>query len=192
MTVRGRAAVFLDRDGTIIEDVGYIADPTDVRFFSGAAQAIARMNRAGLLVVVVSNQSGLARGYFDYGQMWAVQRRVEEGLRAAGADLDGFYFCPHHEEGSVAELALACDCRKPRPGMILQAAEELGIDLAASFMIGDRLLDVACGRAAGVSPIMVSTGHQERAEADDQAPDFMARDLAEAVEYILNNRADSA
>lgn len=186
MSARMRQAVFLDRDGTINEDVGYISQPEDVAMIPRAAEAIKRLNQAGLAVIVVTNQSGLARGYFGEGEMHAVQAEVERRLAEHGAHLDGFYFCPHLPEGDVEYLAIECDCRKPSSGMLIKAAQEHGVDLAGSFMVGDRLSDVACGKAVGARSIMVATGY----DADDPAgvhetPDFQAADLAEAVDWIL-------
>ena len=182
-----RPAVFLDRDGTINREVHYLSRPQDVELLPGAAQAIARLNAAGFWVVVVSNQSGLARGYFDEGDLALVQLELNRRLKAAGARVDAWYFCPHHPEGAVADLALACDCRKPGIGLIRQAAEEIDLTLAGSFMVGDRLLDVTCGRRAGLTSILVRSGHDDGPPASaEQEPHFVAPDLAAAVEWILN------
>jgi D-glycero-D-manno-heptose 1,7-bisphosphate phosphatase len=181
-----RRAVFLDRDGTINVEVNYLAKAEEVRLIPGAAQAIARLNAVGLPVVVVSNQSGLARGYFDEADLAAVQVRLNRLLAAEGARVDAYYFCPHHPQGVVEHYALVCDCRKPAPGLLRQAAEEMGLALAGSFMVGDRLLDVACGRAAGLTGVLVRTGHDDGPARDDmERPDFVAEDLAAAVEWIL-------
>jgi D-glycero-D-manno-heptose 1,7-bisphosphate phosphatase len=190
VSVSGRRAVFLDRDGTINEEVDYLARPEDVRLIPGAAQAIARLNAAGLAVVVVSNQSGLARGYFDEADLAAVQVRLNRLLAAEGARVDAYYFCPHHPEGVVEHYALVCDCRKPAPGLLRQATQEMGLASAGSFMVGDRLLDVACGRAEGLTAVLVRTGHDDgppRGEVEE--PDHVAEDLAAAVEWILASLA---
>lgn len=187
MSESARRAVFLDRDGTINEEVNYLARAEDVRLIPGSARAIARLNAAGVPVVVVSNQSGLARGYFDEADLASVQVRLNRMLRAEGARVDAYYFCPHHPEGSVEHYALACDCRKPAPGLVLQAAAEMNLRLAGSFMVGDRLLDVACGRAAGLTGVLVRTGHDDGPPGQGlEEPDHVADDLAGAVEWILS------
>ncbi|MFN2166308.1 MAG: D-glycero-alpha-D-manno-heptose-1,7-bisphosphate 7-phosphatase [Anaerolineae bacterium] len=154
-----RRAVFLDRDGTINVEVGYISDPAQVRLLPGAAQAIASIQEAGLAVVAVSNQSGIARGRFGLEQMLSVQAEVERQLREeAGASLDAFYYCPHHPEGVVEPYAVVCDCRKPGIGMLERAAQELSLSLPGSFMVGDKRIDVACGNRAGLTSLLVTSG----------------------------------
>jgi D-glycero-D-manno-heptose 1,7-bisphosphate phosphatase len=188
--MQGRRAVFLDRDGTIDEEANYLSRAEDVRLIPGAARAIARLNAAGLAVVVVSNQSGLARGYFDEADLAAVQVRLNCLLAAEGARVDAYYFCPHHPNGVVEQYALVCDCRKPAPGLLRQAAEEMGLVLAGSFMVGDRLLDVACGRALGLTGVLVRTGYDDgpvRHELEE--PDRVAKNLPAAVEWILDRLA---
>lgn len=185
-------AVFLDRDGTINQEVGYIRRPDQVRLIPGSGRAVARLNRAGFKVVVVSNQSGLARGYFGLEAMWAVQAEVERQLAGAGARLDGFYFCPHLPDGQVEAYTMTCACRKPRPGMVLTAAREMGLALAGSFMVGDRLGDVTCGNAAGLTSILVATGHDDGDPGEPgQRPAFKAPDLAAAVDWILDRKVDA-
>ncbi|MCA1905369.1 MAG: HAD family hydrolase [Desulfarculus sp.] len=181
-----RPAVFLDRDGTINREVSYLSRPQDVEILPGAAEAIARLNAAGFWVVVISNQSGLARGYFDEGDLALVQLEINRRLKAAGARVDAWYFCPHHPAGVVEDLALACECRKPGIGLIMQAAREIALTLEGSFMVGDRLLDVACGRRAGLTSILVKSGHPDwPPEVPEQEPHFVAADLAAAVDWIL-------
>jgi D-glycero-D-manno-heptose 1,7-bisphosphate phosphatase len=181
-----RPAVFLDRDGTINREVNYLRRPQDVEILPGAAEAILRLNAAGFWVVVISNQSGLARGYFDEGDLALVQLEINRRLKAIGARVDAWYFCPHHPEGVVEDLALACECRKPGIGLIRQAAAEIALTLEGSFMVGDRLLDVACGRRAGLTSILVQSGHDDWPPEDpEQEPHFVAPDLAAAVDWIL-------
>jgi D-glycero-D-manno-heptose 1,7-bisphosphate phosphatase len=154
-----RRAVFLDRDGTINVEVGYISDPGQVRLLPGAARAIASIRQAGLAVVAVSNQSGIARGRFGLEQMLSVQAEVERQLREeAGAALDAFYYCPHHPEGVVEPYAVVCDCRKPGIGMLERAAREMSLSLDGSFMVGDKRIDVACGNRAGLTSLLVTSG----------------------------------
>lgn len=151
-----KRAFFLDRDGVIIEQVEYIKDPDEVKLTPGAVDALKLIHRSGFLAVVVSNQSGIARRKFTLDELMAVQTRMYELLAAQDEKIDGFYFCPHDPHVDV------CPCRKPKPGMILQAARELDIDVAASFMIGDRPADVETGLNAGCRDCaMVLTGYGE-------------------------------
>ena len=144
----GRPAVFLDRDGTLIEDVGYPRDPETVRLLQGAVEALVALRRAGYALVVVSNQSGIGRGIVKQEQAEAVHERFVEELRAHGVELDDVRYCPHTPED-------ACDCRKPAAGLLLASADELGIDLARSFMVGDNPTDVDAGRAAGCRTVLL-------------------------------------
>jgi len=175
-----RAAAFLDRDGTIIHDAHYLADPDGVRLLPGAAAAIARLNAAGMPVVVVTNQSGIGRGYFTEGDFRAVQARVEALLAAGGARLDAVYHCPHAPDAEPA-----CGCRKPGVELFVRAAAEHGLDLARSWYVGDRLRDVAPAERLGGRGILVRAG-AEHGEAE-RAPAGVAvvEDLAEAVEVVL-------
>jgi D-glycero-D-manno-heptose 1,7-bisphosphate phosphatase len=146
----GRPAVFVDRDGTLIADPGYLSDPGAVRLMPGAAAAIARLNRAGYPVILVTNQSGIGRGMYDEAAFQAVQRRVEALLADAGARVDATYFCPHAPDRDPP-----CDCRKPEPGLFLRAANEHGLDLSASYFIGDRARDVEPAARWGAVGILV-------------------------------------
>ncbi len=181
-----RRAVFLDKDGTIIENVPYNVDPALIRLVPGAEEGLARLHRAGYLLFVVSNQSGVARGYFPESALGAVAARLEELLAGIGVPLAGFAYCPHHPEGSVEAFAVACDCRKPAPGLILRLAAEHGIDPARSWMIGDILDDIQAGRGAGCRTVLIDNGHEtEWVLSPDREPDFKATDLAAAARYIL-------
>lgn len=158
---RDRApAVFLDKDGTLIEDVPYNVDPDRMRLLPGAAEALARLDAAGYALVVVSNQSGVARGLFPEEALEPVGARLEELFLRAGAHIAGFYFCPHLVGGKDPRYAVACDCRKPEPGLLLRAAEDLGLDLAASWMLGDILDDVEAGNRAGCRSVLVGSEHE--------------------------------
>lgn len=148
----GRAAVFLDRDGTVIEDTGYLGDPGGVRLLPGAAAAIARLNQAGLPVILVTNQSGIGRGMYDEAAFRAVQARVEELLALEGARLDAVYLCPH-----APDLDPPCDCRKPALGLFRRAAAEHGIDLARSWFVGDRARDLSATAEWGGEAILVGS-----------------------------------
>ena len=155
-----RKACFFDRDGVIIEEADYISDPSLVRLCPFAADAIRAMHDAGRLVIVVSNQSGIARGYFTEADLRAVEARMNELLAEAGVKIDAAYYCFHHKKGIVPEYAIDCDCRKPKPGMLLRAAKDLDIDLAASFMIGDKESDLEAGLNAGCCGVaLVRRGH---------------------------------
>ncbi len=181
---RGGRGVFLDRDGTLIEDTGYPADREQVRLIAGVGAAVKRLNEVGMPVVVVTNQSGIARGLFTRADFDAIEERLAEELAGVGAHLDGVYMCPHHPDFDGA-----CDCRKPGLALYVQAAEELAIDLSRSFYIGDRWRDVDVTRSVGGTPILVSTG-----EGGDDAPPDIARveDLPEAVERILRAVGEDA
>ena len=155
-----RKACFFDRDGVIIEEADYISDPSLVHLCPFAADAIRAMHDAGRLVIVVSNQSGIARGYFTEADLRAVEARMNELLAEAGVKIDASYYCFHHKKGIVPEYAIDCDCRKPKPGMLLRAAKDLDIDLANSFMIGDKESDLEAGINAGCKGVaLVRTGH---------------------------------
>jgi histidinol-phosphate phosphatase family protein len=171
----GRAAVFLDRDGTIIEDVGYLADPDRVRLLPGAAEAIGRLNRAGLLAVVVTNQSGIARGLLDEEAYETTRKRLDRLLADRGARLDAQYHCPHHPQ-----LSGPCECRKPGLLLYRRAAEELAIDLPASWWVGDRHRDVQPAAALGGRGIVLGPAAS--------APFLAAPDLVAAVTGILASR----
>ncbi len=188
-----KRAAFLDRDGTIVEEVDYLTRPEQLRLLPGAAAAIRRLNEAGWLVVVATNQSAVARGMLSEDGLAAVHARLKEMLAAEGARLDGIYYCPHLPDGSVADYARVCDCRKPAPGLLQQAARDLGIDLPASAMIGDGLRDLQAGMAAGCSRLfLVRSGHgaaEETAFAGSDLTDARAcDDLAAAVELLEESR----
>jgi D-glycero-D-manno-heptose 1,7-bisphosphate phosphatase len=172
----GRRAVFLDRDGTINEEVGYLGNPDDLHLLPGAAGAIRRLNESGFTAIVVTNQSAIGRGYFSSEDVAAVNTRLVEQLRERGASIDGLYVCPHRPDER-------CSCRKPEPGLLLQAAEEHGLDVRGSFLVGDKESDLDSGRRAGCRTVLVRTGPEGPENAPP--PDHVADDLAAAVEWIL-------
>lgn len=181
-----RAAVFLDKDGTLIVDVPYNVDPALVRLTPGAAGGLRRLHAAGYVLVVVSNQSGVARGLFGEDALGPVEARVRGLLGAVGVPLGGFYYCPHHPDGAVARYATACGCRKPAPGLVERAAADLGIDLRRSWLVGDILHDVEAGRRAGCRTILLDVGHEtEWQRSPLRRPDATARTLDEAARLIL-------
>lgn len=154
-----RRAVFLDRDGTINEEKEYLWRVEEFRFISGAVEAVRLLKEAGFLVVVVTNQSGIGRGYYGEQDLERLHDHMRAELEKQGTDVDACYFCPHHPHHGVGKYATECDCRKPLPGMLLQAAVDLDIDLASSWMIGDKKADIDAGFAAGCSAILVRTGY---------------------------------
>jgi D-glycero-D-manno-heptose 1,7-bisphosphate phosphatase len=180
---RLRRAVFLDRDGTLVEEVPYLHDPALVRLVPGAPAALRELAAAGFALVVVTNQAGVARGYYGEDAVERVHRRLRKLLAAGGVALDGIWYCPHHPDGTVAELARACRCRKPGPGMLEAAAAELGVDLGASHLVGNHASDVGAARAAGVTPLFVTTG--QAAGRPVPAGVRSAGSLAEAAAAIL-------
>mgnify|MGYP001770779799 FL=1 len=185
-----RRAVFIDRDGTLSEEVGYINHPSRFRLFPFAAKAIRRLNEAGWLAVLVTNQAGVARGYFTEDLLLEVHRMLQDALEKQGAHLDAIYYCPHHPAAGKPPYKLDCDCRKPKPGLIHRAARELEIDLQRSWMIGDRYSDVELARNAGVRAAFVLTGYglgewEYQRDQWKQMPDLVAADLGEAVERII-------
>ena len=187
----GEAAVFLDRDGTLIEEVGYLDRPERVELYPYSADAIRALNRAGLRIVMVTNQSGVARGFFSEAVVHAVHGHIERLLAEAGAHIDAYYYCPHHPDGKVAEYARACDCRKPARGLVDRAARELGIDPARSVAVGDRWLDVALARAVGAAGVLVRTGYgltEEQRPLAGLAADAVVDNLAAAASWILRHR----
>lgn len=191
---RLQPAVFLDRDGTINEQMGYINHLSRFHLLPGVGEAIRRLNEYGLPVVVATNQSGLARGYFPEALLTAVHEEMRRLLALDGARIDGLYVCPHHPEAKEERFRLACTCRKPKTGLLEQAAAEMGLDLRRSYVVGDRWSDLRCGAAVGATTILVLTGYG-RGDAcyigPGQAvqPDCVADDLLAAVEWILSRQA---
>lgn len=189
MKGKKRPGVFLDRDGTINEDVGYISDPDDFQLIPGSAEAIARLNGEGFVVIVVTNQSGVARGYFTEDDVLTINNKMVGELEKVGAYVDGVYYCPHHPDFGDEGYRLDCECRKPGTGMVKKAAREFNIDVKRSFVVGDHRGDLELGRNAGAKTIMVLTGHgreeRKKMEGDGIAPDHIADDLSSAVGYIL-------
>jgi D-glycero-D-manno-heptose 1,7-bisphosphate phosphatase len=185
-----RVGAFVDRDGTLCEEREYLSDPDGVVLLPGAARGVAMLNRAGVAVVVVTNQSGVARGMFGEDAVRAVNERLRELLAAQGAILDGMYYCPHHPDAGQAPYRSACDCRKPAPGMAHRAAAELNLDLGRSVTVGDKASDVLlAGRAGCRAGVLVLTGYgaeqQHRLEAVGRAPDYTAGDFLAAARWII-------
>lgn len=172
-------AVFLDKDGTIIPDIPYNIDTNRITLSEGVIEGLQLLQSYGYLLVVVSNQSGVAHGYFTVEQLDAVKHALSGMCSKMGIYLDGFYCCPHHPEGN-------CDCRKPKPGLLLKAATDMDIDLSCSWMIGDILNDVEAGKKAGCKTILIDNGNETEWEVNEyRSPEYKARDLAEAARFIL-------
>jgi histidinol-phosphate phosphatase family protein len=185
----GVAAVFLDKDGTLVEDVRYNVEPERIRLMPGAAEGLRQLHAAGYPLVVVSNQSGVARGLFAEEALVAVEGRLRKLVADVGVPLAGFYYCPHHPEGTVPAYAVECDCRKPAPGLLLRAARERGFDLSRSWLVGDILNGVEAGRRAGCRTILLDNGHEtESAMSPERMPEFTASDLVEAARIITGAR----
>ena len=182
--------VFIDRDGTISEEVGYINHPSRFRVFPYAGQAVRLLNDRGWLAIVVTNQAGVARGYFSEDMVKTVHEQLKQELQHSGARLDAIYYCAHHPSVGEPPYRLDCDCRKPRPGLILKAAAEFDIDLAQSWMIGDRYSDIELARNAGVKSAFVLSGYG-RGEWEHQRatwkcePDLVSGSLLDAVQQII-------
>jgi D-glycero-D-manno-heptose 1,7-bisphosphate phosphatase len=188
-----RAAIFLDRDGTICEEVGYVNHLSRSRLLPGSLEAIRLINQAGLLAVVTTNQSGVARGYFSEDLVEAVHAQLLSAVSSGGARLDAIYHCPHHPSEGSPPWRAACDCRKPKPGMILRAAREHGIDLAGSYVVGDSVVDIEAGAAAGLPGVLVLTGYgrgllEHQKHRFKTEPAHAAEDLLGAVRFILSRR----
>jgi D-glycero-D-manno-heptose 1,7-bisphosphate phosphatase len=180
-------AIFLDKDGTLVDDLHYNADPRRIDLASGAGPALRLLARLDYRFIVVSNQDGIAHGLFTEAEMDAVGNRLADLMFREQLSLDGFYYCPHHPEGRVQRYALNCTCRKPMPGMLLQAAREHEIDLRSSWMIGDILHDVEAGNRAGCRTMLLDNGHEtEWRLGARRVPTGMAQDLYAAAVMIAN------
>jgi len=184
-----RKAVFIDKDGTLIHDVPYNVDPALIELQPLAGQSLRALKDSGYTLIVVSNQSGVAKGYFTESALQDVQSRIRQLLAAYDVALDGFYYCPHHPEGVLPEHSIVCACRKPQPGMILTASRELGIDLHLSWMIGDILDDIEAGNVAGCTTILLDNGNENEFKwSERRKPAFTAGSLREAADIIVNKK----
>ncbi|HEY2434644.1 MAG TPA: HAD family hydrolase [Vicinamibacterales bacterium] len=184
-----RRAVFLDRDGTLIEESGYLDRLERLVFYPYSVDAVRLLNRAGFAVVVVTNQAGIARGIVEEAFVAEAHRAISGRLAAGLAHVDAYYHCPHYRTGVRAEYVQDCDCRKPRPGMLRRAAADLDLDLARSFVVGDRWHDVGAAKAVGARGVLVRTGLGSREETAPQADlqaDAILDTLADAAAWILD------
>jgi D-glycero-D-manno-heptose 1,7-bisphosphate phosphatase len=187
-----RPAVFLDRDGTMIHDVGYLSRREDVTWYPWTIEAVRLLNQCGFDVVVVTNQGGIGLGFYTEDFVHALHEELDRDVRDGGGRVAGWFYCPHHPRARVESLRIACDCRKPRPGMIRQAERLLPIDLARSYVIGDKAIDLDLAAAVGAQGILVKTGYGQ-AEAGahgGSVPNavFVAETLLEATSWILEQR----
>lgn len=174
-----KRAVFLDRDGTIAEDVPYCSRVEDFKILPSVSQAIRLLKKHGFSTILITNQSGIARGYFTGEMLSLIHQKMQDELELYDAQVDAIYFCPHHPDDR-------CGCRKPKPALILQAAREMGIDLKSSYMVGDHDRDVAAGRDAGCRTLLVTTGpDQGKSNRQNKPPDYVADSLYEAAKWII-------
>ncbi|MBI2058885.1 MAG: HAD family hydrolase [Nitrospirae bacterium] len=183
-------AVFLDRDGTVCEEVGYANHLSRIRLLRPSAGAIRRLNKAGFKIIIVTNQGGVAKAYFPESFLAQAHGYLRAELRKRGAKIDDVYYCPHHTDGEVKKYTRKCECRKPRTGMLLAASRKHGIDLRSSFMVGDKGVDVELGKNVGAKAILVRTGYGAgevafRKKYWKARPDYIADDLADAARWIL-------
>jgi D-glycero-D-manno-heptose 1,7-bisphosphate phosphatase len=179
-------AVFLDRDGVVNRDRGYVHRWEDFEFVPGALHAARRLADAGFRLIVVTNQSGIARGYYTEAQYHALTERMRDVFELHGAPLSAVYHCPHHPAGSVTAFARECDCRKPKPGMILRAVAEHALSLPESILVGDKLSDIEAARAAGVGRAYLVCSDKEGSVSDNRAADAAYADLAQCVDALLH------
>lgn len=177
-------AILLDRDGTLVYPRHYPSRPEELVLYPGVGAQLRALRQAGFRLIVVTNQSGIARGLFSEADLDAMHAHLADELGREGVELDAVYFCPHHPEGRIPELSVRCDCRKPAPGMLLRAARELEIDLARSWMVGDILGDVAAGNQAGCRTVLVDLGTEAPPERPEAQPTYIARDTPHALRII--------
>lgn len=191
-----RRAIFLDRDGTVSEEVGYVNHISRLRLLPRTVEAVRKINDSEFLAVLVTNQAGVARGYFKEELVRRVHARLQEMLAEGRARLDGIYYCPHHPTVGEPPYRRDCNCRKPKPGMIEAAREELAIDLSGSFMVGDKYSDIVFAHSVGMKGVLVKTGYGlgeiEGFSADwTEQPDQISEDLSDAVDWILSRDGES-
>jgi D-glycero-D-manno-heptose 1,7-bisphosphate phosphatase len=190
-----RWAVFLDRDGVINEEVNYLSAPDQLRILPTVAQSISQLNQQNIPVVVVTNQAGVARNYFNEEQVHLVHAALRQLLASQNARIDHFYYCPHHPTAGVGSYLQDCVCRKPNPGMLLQAASDLGLDLQKSVLIGDKASDIIAGFRAGCTTILVQTGYGEMEWdnwTESVSPNYVAENLQSAIEWLFSHQATLA
>jgi D-glycero-D-manno-heptose 1,7-bisphosphate phosphatase len=196
MQAKKNRAVFLDRDGTINEEVGYLDSIDKLKLFPNAAAAIRIINESGMKAVVMSNQSGIARGYFTEEFVGTVHTHIQKTLRERGAFIDAFYYCPHHPTDGLGAYLQSCSCRKPEAGMLIAASEDLDIDLAKSYTVGDMSKDIQVAGKVGAKGVLVKTGYGVNTiekdftpgSAEVVRPDYIAEDILDAITWIMRDR----
>lgn len=181
----GQRAIFLDRDGTMVHARHYPSRPEDLVLYDSIATGLKQLQEAGFRLVVVTNQSGIARGYFDESDLERMHQHLSAELARSGVRIDAYYHCPHHPEGIIPELAIRCDCRKPQPGMLLRAANDLNLDLTRSWLIGDILDDVEAGNRTGCRTILVDLGTEQLPSAERRRPAYVAATTVDALQIVL-------
>ncbi len=188
-----RKAIFLDKDGTLIPDVPYNVNPDFITLQPGVIEGLQLLKDRRYIFVIISNQAGVARGYFKYNELDKVKEKLNLLLNKEGIEIEGYYFCPHHPFGKITEYSIGCDCRKPEPGMILKAVKDLQIDTEKSWMIGDILNDVEAGNKAGCKTILLDLGNEtEWIEGSFRKPTFVASGFLQAARFICNNSNDTS
>jgi histidinol-phosphate phosphatase family protein len=186
--IHRRKAVFLDKDGTIIPDVPYNVNPDLITLVDGVIEGLQLLKTEGYLFVVISNQAGVARGYFEIDALKEVERKLNQLFNQHGIEIAKYYFCPHHPAGKIPEYSISCECRKPMPGMLIRAVDELQIDASNSWMIGDILNDVEAGNRAGCRTVLIENGNEtEWVKGPLRTPSFAAKTFIDAAKYIKNN-----
>lgn len=187
-----KRAVFIDKDGTLIKDVPYNVDPSLITLENGVEEGLALLAEEDFLFVIISNQSGVALGYFEESSLKPVSEKIELLVASTGIKISRFYYCPHHPEGVLPKYAIVCNCRKPKPGLLLQASEDLDIDLEQSWMIGDILNDIEAGNEAGCKTILIDNGGETEWILDEnRTPLFTVNDFKEAAETIISHLAQA-
>ena len=187
-------AVFIDKDGTLVENIPYNVNPEQIKLVDGAIEGLKLLQKAGYKIIIVSNQSGVARGYYTEADLTRVEEHLRATLSSEGIPLDGFYYCPHYPDGKIKDYSIDCMCRKPRPGMLFKAGRDHNINLAASWIIGDILDDVEAGRRADCYTVLIDNGNEtEWSMTPYRRPHHTARSLAEAAKliYSANGHSDN-
>jgi D-glycero-D-manno-heptose 1,7-bisphosphate phosphatase len=182
-------AIFLDKDGTLIPDIPYNVNPDLITIVPDAIEGLKQLSAEGYLLIIISNQAGVARGYFTEDKLPAVEQRIKQLLEKQGVKLSAFYYCPHHPEGTVSRYTDDCYCRKPQPGMLLKAARDHNIDLPSSWMIGDILNDVEAGNRAGSKTVLINNGNETEWIAGTlRSPTYISNSINQAAEDILSTQ----
>jgi len=181
---RRKKCVFLDRDDTVIQDISYLSEPDEVKILDFAVEGMKLLKEHGFLLVIITNQSGIARGYFTERDLAAIHKKMRALLRKGGADYDDLFYCPHHVDGVVKPFNIDCDCRKPKPGMLKKAQKKHNIDFSRSFLVGDMQSDIEAGRGVGCRTVLIK-GPKNRGTDFNKKADHSAKNLFEAARWII-------